>query len=114
MGYEWVMHEDGILTVGINEEGLNELGDITAVHLPGVDDEVNPDEICGEIETDSGPMNLYSPVEGLVIEVNEAVIEDPSLIVEDTFGDGWLFRVEAKNSGDVDELISATTNDKDD
>ena len=53
-------------------------------------------------------------VEGNVVEVNEAVIENPSLISEDNFGDGWLFRVEPKNAGDLDELSSASTNDKDD
>src|SRR4051794_23774757 len=107
MGYEWIMNEDGILTVGINDDGLAELSDISAVKLPEVDEEIAPDEICGEIETESGPMNLYCPVEGQVIEINEAVVEDPNLIVEDSYGDGWLFRVEAKNSSDVDELVSA-------
>lgn len=113
MGYEWIMNEDGILTIGINDDGLNELTDISAVKLPAVDEEIIPDEICGEIETESGPMNLYCPVEGQVIEINEAVMEDPNLIVEDSYGDGWLFRVEAKNPGDVDELVSASTNDRD-
>lgn len=114
MGYEWVMNEDGILTIGINEDGLAELTEISGINLPAVDDEVTTEEICGEIETDSGPLNLYSPVEGVIIEINEAVIEDPTLILEDSYGDGWIFRVEAKNSGDVDELVSASTNDKDD
>lgn len=113
MGYEWVMVEDGIVTVGINDDGLSELSDITAINLPNVDDEVSPDEICGEIETDSGPMNLYSPVEGQIVEVNEAVVEDPNLVNEDNFGDGWLFRVEAKNVEDLSELTSASTNDRD-
>lgn len=113
MGYEWIMNEDGIITVGINDEGLQELSDITSVKLPEVDEEVVTDEICGDIETDSGPMNLYSPVDGQVIEINEAVVEDPNLIVEDSYGDGWLFRVEAKNASDVDELVSASTNDRD-
>ena len=113
LGYEWVMSEDGIITVGINEDGLSELGEIGSVSLPAVDEEVNPDEVCGEIETDSGPMNLYSPVEGQVIEINESVVEDPNLILEDNYGDGWLFRVEPKNATDIDELASASTNDRD-
>jgi glycine cleavage system H protein len=58
-------------------------------------------------------MNLYCPVEGVVLEVNEAVMENPGLIAEDNFGDGWLFRVEPKNASDLDELSSATTNDRD-
>lgn len=114
MGYEWIMVEDGILTIGINDEGLNDLGEITKINLPSGDEETVPDEICGEIETDSGTLNLYCPVEGQVIEINEAVLEDPSLIEEDPYGDGWLFRVEAKNEADVTELTSASTNDRDD
>lgn len=113
MGYEWVMVEDGIATIGINDQGLEELSDVSAINLPAVDDEVNTEEICGEIETDSGPLNLYSPVDGQVIEVNEAIQENPDLLVEDPYGDGWLFRVEAKSSEDLDELASASTNDRD-
>jgi glycine cleavage system H protein len=113
MGYEWIMVEDNVLTVGVNDTGLEELSDISKINLPAVDEEVVPDEICGEIETDSGPLNLYCPVEGQVVEINEAVIEDPSLITEDPYGDGWLFRVEAKNDSDVDELALGSTNDQD-
>lgn len=104
MGYEWIQIEDGTVTVGISEEGLQELGDITAINLPSENEEVNPDEICGEIETDEGPMNLYSPVEGRIIEINGAVVENPSLLLEDPYGDGWLFRVEATDADDLDEI----------
>lgn len=114
MGYEWVMVEDGVITIGINDAGLDEFTEVSAANLPTENDEVVPDEVCGELDTDQGPMNLYSPIEGHVIEVNEAVIENPSLIMEDCYGDGWLFKVEPKNASDLDELSSATTNDKDD
>lgn len=113
MGYQWISIDDGVVTIGINESGVEELTEISAVNLPAADEEVAPDEICGEIETDSGPLNLYSPVEGAVIEINEAVVEDPSLIIDDPTGDGWLFRVEAKNMDDLDELTRASTNDRD-
>lgn len=113
MGYEWIMVEDGVITIGINEVGLDEFTDLSAVNLPSETEEVIPDEVCGELDTDQGPMNLYSPIEGHVLEVNEAVIENPSLIMEDCYGDGWLFRVEPKNASDLDELSSATTNDRD-
>ena len=113
MGYEWIMIEDGVVTVGINEQGLDEFSEVEAANLPAETDEVEPDEVCGELDTDQGPMNLYSPIEGNVIEVNEAVIENPSLITEDCYGDGWLFKVEPKNASDLDELGSASTNDED-
>ncbi len=113
MGYEWIQLEDGTVTVGISEDGLNELGDITAINLPAEGEEVNPDEICGEIETDEGPMNLYSPVEGRVIEINGAVVENPSLLLEDPYGDGWLFRVEAEDPDDLDDIDDEDGDDED-
>jgi glycine cleavage system H protein len=113
MGYEWVLVDDGVITIGINDQGLEEFTDVSAAALPAEGEEVVNDEVCGELDTDQGPMNLYSPVEGNVVEVNEAVIENPSLIMEDPYGDGWLFKVEPKSSSDLDELTSATTNDKD-
>lgn len=113
MGYEWLLVDDGVVTIGINEQGLEEFSEIAAANLPSENEEVVPDEVCGELDTDQGPMNLYCPVEGHVVEVNEAVIENPSLIIEDCQGDGWLFKVEPKEASDLDELSSASTNDRD-
>ena len=112
MGYEWLQVEDETVTIGISEEGLSELGDITTVKLPSENEEVSPDEICGEIETDEGALNLYCPIEGKVIEINAAVVENPSLIIEDPYGDGWLFRVEPNNSDDLDDLSQASSGDE--
>ena len=111
MVYEWLQVEDGTVTIGISEEGLSELTDITSVKLPSESEDVTPDEVCGEIETDEGALNLYSPVEGKVIELNAAVVENPSLIMEDPYGDGWLFRVEANNAEDLDELTQGSKDD---
>ena len=112
MGYEWLQVEDEALTIGISEEGLSELSEISTVKLPAENEEVSPDEICGEIETDEGALNLYSPVEGKVVEINAAVVENPSLIMEDPYGDGWLFRVEAANAEDLDELTTGSSSDE--
>lgn len=111
MVYEWLQIDDGTVTIGISEEGLSELTEITAVNLPAENEEVNPDEICGEIETEEGPLNLYSPVEGRVVEINAAVIENHTLIMEDSYGDGWLFRVEPNDPDDLDDLENAGADD---
>ncbi|MAV90304.1 MAG: glycine cleavage system protein H [Bdellovibrionaceae bacterium] len=113
LGYEWVLLEDGLITVGINEQGLEEFTEINAVSLPSEGEDVHPDEVCGELDTDQGPLNLYAPVPGVVVEVNEAVSENPSLIIDEPFGDGWLFKVEPDNIEDFDELSQASTNDED-
>jgi glycine cleavage system H protein len=103
MGYMWIQEEDGIITIGINEEGLADFDEITSVDLPAEHDKVEADEVCGTVETDDGPLDIYSPVSGTVIEVNSAVIDDPSLIQEDNFEEGWLIRVEASEPLDEDE-----------
>ncbi len=113
MGYEWLQVEDDTVTIGISEEGLSELSEITAVNLPAENEEVSPDEICGELDTEEGPLNLYCPVEGKVVEINAAVVENPSLIFEDPTGDGWLFKVEAANPEDLEELSQASSGDDD-
>lgn len=109
MGYLWLQVEDDTLTIGLSEDGISELSDISAVKLPSESEDVAPDEICGEIETDEGVLNLYSPVEGKVIEINAAVVENPSLIMEDPHGDGWLFRIEPTNADDLGELSQASS-----
>lgn len=111
MGYEWLQIDNDTVTIGISEEGINELSEVSSVNLPAENEEVNPDEICGEIDTEEGPMNLYCPVEGKVVEINAAVVDNPDLIFEDPYGDGWLFKVEANNHDDVEALI---TGEKDD
>lgn len=103
MGYLWIQEEDGIVTIGINEEGLADFDEITSVDLPAEHDKVEADEVCGTVETDDGPLDIYSPVSGTVIEVNSAVIDDPTLIQEDPFEEGWLIRVEASEDLDEDE-----------
>jgi glycine cleavage system H protein len=114
MGYQWLQIEDETVTIGISEEGLSELTEITAINLPSENEEVNPDEICAEIETDEGPLNIYSPIEGRVVEINSAVIENPKLIFEDSYGDGWLFRVEAADPDDIDALTNGDEDDDED
>ncbi len=111
MVYEWLQIEDETLTIGINEEGLSEITEITAVNLPAENDEVVADEICGELETEEGPLNIYCPVDGKVIEINAAVLENPSLIQEDPFGDGWLIRVEPSNLDELEELTNPSEGD---
>jgi len=97
MGHLWVLVENDIVTVGIGDEGLEYADTISAVQLPEENEEVVAGDVCGEVETDDGPINLYSPVDGTVFEINPAVVDSPSLIREDPYGDGWLFKVEPKS-----------------
>jgi len=103
MGYLWIRQEDGIITIGINEDGLEDFEEISSVELPAEQEKVDADVVIGTLETDDGPLDIYSPVSGTVIEVNSQVIDEPSIIMEDPYEEGWLIRIEADEDFDEDE-----------
>ncbi len=114
MGYEWITVEDGVVTVGITEDAATDLSDDIVLNLPEQDDIVSSGKVCGDIESGNGNLNLYSPVSGTIIEVNEAVLENPDLIQEDPTDEGWLFRVEADDPEKLDRLSLQTRQDDED
>jgi glycine cleavage system H protein len=103
MGYLWMKEEDGILTIGINESGLEDFTEIQSIDFPAEGEKVESEVACATIETDDGPLDIYSPVNGTVLEVNNQAAEDPSLILEDPYEEGWLLRIEASDDVDEDE-----------
>ncbi len=104
MGYEWITVEDGIVTIGISEDAASDLSDDLILNLPEQDDAVMAGKVCGDIESENGNLNIYSPVSGTVMEVNEAVLENPALIFEDPTDEGWLFKVEADDADKLDQI----------
>lgn len=113
MGYLWIRQEDGVITIGINEDGLEDFEEISSVELPAEQEKIDADVVIGTLETDDGPLDIYSPVSGTVIEVNTQVVEDPSIIVEDPYEEGWLIRIEADEDYD-DEDEDEEDDDDDD
>ena len=103
MGYLWVQEEDGIVTIGINEDGLEDFEEITSVQRPPEGEKIEADVVLGTIETDDGPLDIYSPVAGTVLEINSAAVEDPALIQEEPYDEGWLIRIEAEDSLDDED-----------
>lgn len=99
----WYQEADGIYTIGINEEGLADITEITSIDLPPEQEKVEEDVAIGTIETDDGPLDIFSPVEGTIIEVNSQVLEDPNVIQEDPYEEGWLVRIEANEDYADDE-----------
>jgi glycine cleavage system H protein len=108
MGHQWITVEGEVVTVGLMEEALADLDAIIKVDLPTENESVEKDEICGELETKDGSLNIYAPVEGTVLEVNSAIADNPELIQEDPYGEGWVIRIEAANPDDIKELTSGT------
>jgi glycine cleavage system H protein len=93
--HEWLSpaDEDGVATVGITEFAANALGDVVYAQLPEVGSTVTAGETCGELESTKSVSDLYSPVTGEVTEINQDVVDDPSLVNSAPFEDGWLFKV---------------------
>src|SRR4051812_3237702 len=105
--YQWATVQDNVLTIGITDDGVDSITDITKVDFPSENTVIDADEVCGELDTRDGPMHIYCPVKGNLIEVNTAVIESPDLIAEDPFADGWLIRIEAEDIEELNEFIAA-------
>ena len=104
--HEWLTApEDGVSTVGITAHAADALGDVVFVQLPEVGQTVTAGEPCGELESTKSVSDLYSPANGEVTEVNQAMVDDPALANSSPFQDGWLFRI--RLHGDPEDLLSA-------
>ncbi|MET7574213.1 glycine cleavage system protein GcvH [Streptomyces sp. NPDC005492] len=104
--HEWLsVAEDGVSTVGITEFAANALGDVVYAQLPDVGSTVTAGESCGELESTKSVSDLYSPVAGEVTEINEDVVNDPSLVNSAPFEGGWLFKVRVAE--EPSDLLSA-------
>jgi len=101
--HEWIALDGDVATVGITDYAADKLGDVVFVDLPGVDSGVTSGQVCGEIESTKSVGELYAPLTGDVIAVNDAVVDDPSLVNSDPFGEGWLvkLRIDAASTGDL-------------
>lgn len=92
--HEWVRVDgDGIATVGVTDFAAGQLGDVVYVDLPAVDTEVSAGGEMGEIESTKSVSELFSPIDGTVVEVNDAVVDAPETVNASPFEDGWLIRV---------------------
>lgn len=107
----WVSIEDNVLTIGVKEEAISDATEIYHADLPPENSEIEGEEICGEIHTDDGPINLYSPVSGTVIEVNSTIINNPKILFEETEGDGWLIRVECSDDADIERFVAENSDE---
>ncbi|WP_329136902.1 glycine cleavage system protein GcvH [Streptomyces sp. NBC_01476] len=108
--HEWLSAPaDGAATVGITSHAADALGDVVFVQLPEVGTTVTAGESCGELESTKSVSDLYSPVSGEVTEINQDVVDDPSLVNSAPFEGGWLFKVKVSQEGA--ELLSAAEYD---
>ena len=106
--HEWVRNEgDGTVTIGITEHAQDLLGDMVFVELPEVGDEISTgDDIC-VAESVKAASDIYAPVSGKVVEVNEELEDTPELLNSDAFGDGWLVKIKMDDAGELENLLDA-------
>jgi len=102
--HEWIRSDEGTARVGITDFAQDELGDVVFVELPAAGDELVAGEAFGVVESIKAVSDVYAPVDGTVTAVNDALFDEPELVNEDPFGEGWMLAVEVER--EPDELLS--------
>ncbi|WP_218310061.1 glycine cleavage system protein GcvH [Alteromonas antoniana] len=106
--HEWVRPEgDGVYTVGISEHAQDLLGDMVFVELPDVGDEVSAGDDVAVAESVKAASDVYTPITGEVVAVNEELEDSPELVNSDPYGDGWMFKIKASDASEFDALLDA-------
>ncbi len=106
--HEWVLVEGNVATVGITDYAQDQLGDIVFVELPAVGDRVSKEDAFGVVESVKAVSDVYAPVSGTVLEINDDLPENPEMLNEDPYGDGWILKIEMNDPDELKELMTAT------
>lgn len=104
--HEWVSVSGDIATVGITDHAQHELTDIVFVELPQIGRKLAAGEACAVVESVKTASDIYSPVSGEVTEVNQAIADNPALVNQAAFGDGWFYKLKIANAGDLAKLLT--------
>ncbi|MGU3574172.1 glycine cleavage system protein GcvH [Brucellaceae bacterium C25G] len=105
--HEWINNDNGTATVGITVHAQEQLGDLVFVELPEVGRKVAKGDAIVVVESVKAASDVYAPVDGEVVEVNDAVVNDPSLINQAAEGEGWLFKLKLSDEGQLGGLLDA-------
>jgi|TARA_B110000240_G_C13462251_1_gene437205 glycine cleavage system H protein len=105
--HEWVrVEEDGTVTVGISDHAQDLLGDIVFVELPDIGSQISSEDEVAIVESVKAASDVYSPISGEVIEVNELLLDTPETINESPYSDGWFYKIQPDDMNELDELLS--------
>ena len=106
--HEWAqIDSDGIVTVGISDHAQTSLGDVVFIELPEPGAVLSAGEEAGVVESVKAASDIYAPIGGEVVAVNEALEESPELVNSDPYGDGWFYKLQASDAGELDALLDA-------
>ena len=107
--HEWVsaLTAEGTVRVGITDHAQDALGDVVYVDLPSVGDSVAAEDSFGEIESTKSVSDLFAPIAGVIVAVNEGLEDDPALVNSDPYGEGWIIEIRPENADDLANLLDA-------
>ncbi len=106
--HEWARKNlDGTITIGITDHAQEQLGDVVFVELPEMGEHVSAREECAVVESVKAASDIFAPISGEVIEVNEALDDEPELVNEAAYTDGWFFRIRPDDISELDDTLDA-------
>ena len=106
--HEWVSVEGNVATIGITDFAQSELGDIVFVEFPDLNSTLDKGQSIGSIEAVKTVADLYMPISGIVIAVNENLDKNPEVVNDTPYGDGWMVKIEIANQDEISDLLAAT------
>ena len=110
--HEWArLNDDGTVTVGISHHAQEQLGDLVFVEVPEIDAEVKAEDAIAVVESVKAASDIYAPVSGTVIAINEALADSPEIVNDSPFEDGWLFTLQPSNKDDLNSMMDAADYD---
>ncbi|MEE9117172.1 MAG: glycine cleavage system protein GcvH [Calditrichia bacterium] len=107
--HEWIRKEGDVLVVGITDYAQGELGDVVYLDFPAVGDTFNQKDPFGSIEAVKAAADLYMPLTGKIVEVNDALPDTPETINKDPYGEGWMIKIKVESTEEYDSLMDATS-----
>jgi glycine cleavage system H protein len=110
--HEWVVLDGDIATIGITDHAQEQLGDLVHVELPELERAVAEGETCAVVESVKAAADVFAPLAGKVVEINETIVEDPSIVNSDAEGEGWFFRLELDDTDSFDTLMDQDAYDE--
>jgi len=105
--HEWTRVEGDVVTIGITDHAQDAMGDLVYVEVPEVGEQVNAGDEAGVVESVKAASDIYAPVAGEILAVNENLEDEPELVNTDPYGDGWMFQIKMSDPAELDAMLSA-------
>ncbi len=105
--HEWIKLEGNVATIGITDYAQEQLGDVVNVEFPPEGEEIVKDEAFGVVESVKSVSDIFAPISGKVLEINEPLADSPAIVNEDPYSEGWLIKVEVTKPEEIKELMDA-------